>query len=310
MLTNPLAHLSGGNVELDRRRNRRILDEAELRMIMASAASSKVVFHGLTGYDRELLYLVACVTGFRAGELAVLCPKDFNLDCNTPEVALSATFAKNKKAAVQPLPLDVADTLRPYLLGKASDVPVWGGTWYECGADMLRIDLDAAGIPYVVQGPDGPIFTDFHALRHSFVFLCDKAGLSLKTAMSLARHSDPKLTMKVYGRPRPSDLSNAIERLPSLTRDPVPKGTPIELAATGTDGAVEKRLPFSCLPDETIGDPEGQSGMKSTPRIGGEAVLEEIDQKQLATRKDGQGLDGTSASCRARTYDPLIKRRA
>ena len=36
---------------------------------------------------------------------------------------------------------------------------------------MLRGDLAAAGIPYTVEGPDGPLFADFHALRHSFIAL-------------------------------------------------------------------------------------------------------------------------------------------
>ena len=71
---------------------------------------------------------------------------------------------------------------------------------------MLRIDLDAAGIPYAVEGPDGPLYADFHALRHSFIALLDKSGATLKEAMQLARHTDPKLTMAVYGRRQLHDL--------------------------------------------------------------------------------------------------------
>src|SRR6185436_10818325 len=33
----------------------------------------------------------------------------------------------------------------------------------------FRLDLDAAGIPYAVDGPDGLLYADFHALRHSFI---------------------------------------------------------------------------------------------------------------------------------------------
>ena len=35
--------------------------------------------------------------------------------------------------------------------------------------------------------------------------------------MRLARHSDPKLTMAVYGRTQLHDLAAAVSRLPSLT---------------------------------------------------------------------------------------------
>jgi hypothetical protein len=45
-----------------------------------------------------------------------------------------------------------------------------------------------------------------HALRHSHIALLDRSGATLKEAMQLARHSDPKLTMAVYGRAQLHDL--------------------------------------------------------------------------------------------------------
>src|SRR5262249_55126094 len=110
-------------------------------------------------------------------------------------------------------------------------------------ADMLREDLAAAGIPYVVEGPDGPLHADFHALRHSYVALLDQAALTLKQAMQLARHSDPKLTMAVYGRAALHTLSAAIDRLPGLVNAAVPDRTAttaaLPLRATGTEGAAD-----------------------------------------------------------------------
>jgi hypothetical protein len=98
--------------------------------------------------------------------------------------------------------------LRNYLRDKPAGRPVWPGTWCADGdtAEMLRIDLEAASIPYVVEGPDGPLYADFHALRHSDVALLDRSGATLKEAMQLARHRDPKLTMAVYGRAQLHDL--------------------------------------------------------------------------------------------------------
>src|SRR5262249_44495790 len=103
------------------------------------------------------------------------------------------------------------------------------GTWYQRAADMLRIELDACGIPYAVEGPNGPLYADFHALRHSFVAMLDKAGVSVKEAMQLARHSDPRLTLAVYGKARLHDLAGAVEKLPQLLADGPP-------SATGTEG--------------------------------------------------------------------------
>ena len=85
---------------------------------------------------------------------------------------------------------------------------------------MLRADLETAGIPYVIQGTDGPLFADFHALRHSFVALLDRSGATLKEAMQLARHSDPRLTMARYGRAELEDLGQTVAGLPQLLPGP------------------------------------------------------------------------------------------
>jgi len=127
---------------------------------------------------------------------------------------------------------------------------------------MMRIDLDGCGIPYIVQGADGPLFADFHCLRHSFVAMLDRSGATLKEAMQLARHSDPRLTMAIYGRARMHDLAGAVDRLPSLGSPPEMNTENKTLASTGTDGKPRKdgtrsgakRLPFPCCDDdETCG---------------------------------------------------------
>jgi hypothetical protein len=82
---------------------------------------------------------------------------------------------------------------------------------------MLRLDLEPAGVVYRGEGTDGPLFADFHSLRHSFIALLDRSGATLKEAMQLARHSDPKLTMAVYGRAALQELGQAVGRLPMLT---------------------------------------------------------------------------------------------
>jgi hypothetical protein len=102
---------------------------------------------------------------------------------------------------------------------------------------MLRLDLDLAGVPYVIEGPDGPLFADFHALRDSYIALLDKSGATLKEAMQLARHSDPKLTMAVYGRAQLHDLGAAVGRLPSLLNEPDTETQALQ--ATGTDGPAD-----------------------------------------------------------------------
>ena len=233
---NPLAHLSGLDPKQDRRRKRRVLPADELRRIIVAAGSSAAAFRGLAGVDRAVLYSVACASGFRAGELAVLTPEAFDLASAPPTVHLTSTQSKNGQDVFQPLPADLSGQLQAYLVGKPAGVPVWPGTWHLRAADMLRGDLDAAGVPFVVGGREGTLVADFHALRHSFIALLDAAGSTLREAMQLARHSDPKLTMSVYGRLRLHDLGSAVDRLPSLVDCPPADHARGVLGMTGTDG--------------------------------------------------------------------------
>lgn len=216
----PLVRMPGAGPTTDHRRDRRALAASELRSLLAAAEASPRSFRGLAGSDRHLLYATAAASGFRAEELSSLVPESFDLDEQTPTVVLSGDVAKNGRTAVQPLPLDLATRLKTYLAGKPSRSPVWPGTWWQRAADMLRIDLDACGIPYAVEGPEGPLYADFHSLRHAYVALLDSAGISLKMAMQLARHSDPKLTMARYGRAQLHDLAAAVKELPSLFAAP------------------------------------------------------------------------------------------
>ncbi len=178
---------------------------------------------------------LAVNSGFRASELALLVPLAFDLEGEGPVVTLGADKTKNGKAAIQPLPQELAEALKGYLNGRPEDAPVWPGNWADDAAKMLRIDLDAAGVPYVVEGPDGPLFADFHALRHTFIALLDRAGATLKEAMQLARHSDPKLTMAVYGRAQLHDLQETVGRLPDTPRAST-AAVAARLGATGTEG--------------------------------------------------------------------------
>src|SRR5262245_45599400 len=96
----PFARLRAGNVKLDRRHD---LSPAELTKLLEAARTSDQAFRGLTGADRFHLYLTACGTGFRAGELAALAPGSFSLDASPPVATLGAEHTKNKRPAAQPL---------------------------------------------------------------------------------------------------------------------------------------------------------------------------------------------------------------
>jgi hypothetical protein len=231
-----------------------------------------------------------------------------------PSIALGAEHTKNGRTAVQPIPADVAGVLQGYLSGKPNARPVWPGGWADNAAEMLRIDQDAAGILYAVDAPDGPLFADFHALRHSFVAMLDKSGATLKEAMQLARHSDPKLTMARYGRAQIHDLAGTVERMPVLLTDTSPETNVQHLQATGTDPAVAQAVPFSCSSvAQTIDPREDSLIMIEHPSMGDEegghnqkpCVLQEVE-----SHCDSVRLIEESSPSRTRTYNKPVNRRA
>jgi excisionase family DNA binding protein len=212
---NPFILLETGRTQLDRRHDRRELTTAQMRSLYVITLNSQRSFRGLTGEDRAILYATAAGTGFRASALASLTPESFHLDGESTAVVLSARFNKNRKPRTQPLPDDLADLLRDYLREKPKEKLVWGGTWASDhrGAEMLRKDLQEAGIPYVVEGPDGPLFADFHAFRHTYLTGLRRGGVDLRTAQELAGHSSPVLTAR-YSHRWMDDKAREVQKLP------------------------------------------------------------------------------------------------
>lgn len=211
----PFARLKPGNARLNVRRRRGEFAVEEVGKLLAATAGSEAVFRGLCGSSRCILYRVALGTGFRAAELAALVPDYFDLTANPPVVVLPAEFNKNRKAATQPLSDELATELRVYLKGRARKEPLWSGTWADRSADMLKLDLDAAGVPVQIEGAEGVEVRDFHALRNCYISNVLRTGADLKQAMTLARHSDPRLTASRYARTRLHDLGVVVNKLPN-----------------------------------------------------------------------------------------------
>lgn len=291
--SNPLESLTLVNAKSDVRRARRELTADELRRLFTAARASGRTFRGLTGEDRHALYRLAAGTGFRANALANLMPTDFDPDAGT--VTLPARFNKSRKVKVQPLPPDVTADVRVYLRGKPVNAPVWGSSWVGRAADMLRIDLDAAGIPYTVAGPDGPRFADFHSLRHSFLTMLGRNGVDLRTAQELAGHSSPVLTAR-YSHRDMSDLAGAVGKLPELGtttpagNDPTRVGRVVPGVVTG--GISGHSLAPSCTPT-------------AVPIESGE-VLEVLEYKAIRTDLHRPASARTSGASGIRTQNQGI----
>ncbi len=208
-----LAHLTSPNPETDRRHVRRALSPEELSKLIHAAEQGPVVFR-LSGADRAMLYWLAMGTGFRAGELRSLTPESFDLDGEPPTVTVRAGFSKRRREDVLPIRPELATVLRPWLATKKPGQPVFGELTRNT-ADMLKVDLKAAKIPYRDVAKR---VADFHALRHSYITLLALSGAPIKIVQSLARHSTPTLTLGVYSHVGLNDQAGALHALPAPVR--------------------------------------------------------------------------------------------
>ena len=117
---------------------------------------------------------------------------------------------------------------------------------------------------------DGPLYADFHALRHSYLTLGGRAGIDLRTLQELAGHSTPVLTAR-YSHRRLYDLAGAVEKLPRFL--PV-GGTDAEsprVRATGTDGPA---VLASCLATSggELGRPGGAGRLSAAAAVNTKAL--------------------------------------
>lgn len=204
-----LANLKRLSTDTDDSRERRIVTNKEFRALIR-AAQRGGNSHGLTGAERAKVYTLASYSGLRAGELAKLTPADFHLDDDPPLIGVRASISKNGQATDQPIPSSFALAIRQWLRGGESSKRIWPKWQYRRAAEMLRVDLKAAGIAY--ETADG-VF-DFHALRAMYVTDLVRAKIDPKTVQKLARHSTITLTMDVYAKADKGEAAKAVNRLP------------------------------------------------------------------------------------------------
>lgn len=212
MASDPLVGLDLFKAETDRRHVRRALTAAEVAALVRAAETGRTALR-LTGPERAMLYRIAAGTGFRASEIASLTPESFHLDDDPPTIVVPAAYTKNRHETVHPIRHDLAEQLRPWLATKPPGERVFAvKDLRQNTARVMRRDLAAAGIAYKDREDQ---FADFHALRHTYVTEIVRAGASMKEAQTLARHSTPELTFRVYAHTRLHDLKRTLERMPS-----------------------------------------------------------------------------------------------
>jgi integrase len=199
---NPLERIERAD-ESDKRRVRRSLIPEQLQRFLR-----------LCG-DRRYVYLTAALSGLRRKELRLLQWGDVVLDGDFPHIQLRARATKAKRPDVLPINPELLELLRSIRPADATPAtPVFASV---PAMRTYKRDLAAAGIPYKdEQGRQA----DFHALRMAFGTYLQRAGVPIRTAMQLMRHSDIRLTAKVYTDPTLLDTAGAVAKLPRLGDGP------------------------------------------------------------------------------------------
>ena len=186
----PLKHLDA--IKVTDEVNRRALTPDELGSLLEVTENTPKRF-GMTGYERAMLYRFAAYTGLRANEIRNLTASSFDLDNCT--VKVKAAYSKRRREDVLPLRKDTAKAMRELLGSKTPNAKAFDLPSKYRMADMVRADLEDAGIDWQDNG-DGVL--DFHSLRHSTASLLAASGVNPKTAQAIMRHSDINLTMSRY----------------------------------------------------------------------------------------------------------------
>jgi integrase len=195
---------------------RRALTVDEVRLLLEAAPP-----------ERRVLYLTVLYTGLRRKELNLVRWGDFDLEALEPCLRLPAAITKNRKDARLPLRAELAAALlslrpadwAPFQYVFKGRVPIM---------ETVRRDLSRAGIMYLdEQGRRA----DLHALRVTFGTNLVLSGAHPRVAQELMRHSDIRLTMKIYTDISKLPTREAIASLPChdaavgswIGRRPLPK---------------------------------------------------------------------------------------
>jgi len=179
-------------------RIRRAFTDDEIKRLLDTAGKYRAV------------YLTAVDTGLRRSELSELLWSDLELSAAIPVVHVRASISKNGKATTIPLHPDVVVALQGLRNGSQNEDNVFQ---LVPRIERFKRDLKKAGIAYVdVSGR----YADFHALRKTFGTNLMKGNVAPRVAMELMRHSDMRLTAKIYTDAMQLPTAAAVQSLPSF----------------------------------------------------------------------------------------------
>jgi integrase len=268
--SNPLATIEKAKTKAGRAVEIRALSDDEMLRLLAVAS------------ERKPVYLMAVHTGLRSSELGALTWGDLHLDAVTPFVKVRASTTKNGKSAEMRLLPELSEELNKLKACGVLDIePVFKSI---PRIERFRRDLIKAGIaPKDANGRKAV----FHSLRHTFGTNLARGGVASRVAMSLMRHSDRRLTDKIYTDENLLGTWAAFDTLPNYAE----RASQIASQILGAAG--------HCVasPVAVNGDDKAQ---KTIAAIGGSHVLTLPDAMGHDNENGGSGGARTRNLCRDR----------
>ncbi len=264
LTVNPFVTLIRLNNNVDIRRPRRALSQAEFSKLTAAAEKSDTYIQCISGPVRSKLYQLSYYTGLRRSELGSLTPASFNLQSVPPTVTVEATVSKHRRKDVLPLHPSLMNWLPGWLSTFESGEHLFPRIGKRRTSVMVKKDLEAAGIPYKTAAG----YADFHAAgRHTYVTGLVKSGVNLVEAKELARHSDVKMTMQ-YTHIELEDQAKALAKLPEacqhiVSTQAVDNDHRASLVGTNCQGDTDKATNVS---DDQLAGCDANSQQK-TPEV-------------------------------------------
>ena len=196
---NPLKFVGKIDERGQEKRVRRAFTDDELRRLVMGSG------------PRGIVYFMAARSGLRQAELRQLIWEDLRLDAETPTVRVRSSCAKNKKEEFVSLIPELVEKLKAHRPAKCSPSRLVFSSVPQ--ARTLRTDSEKLGIAYCDESGR---YADFHALRYTWATFLQRHDIPQRFAMKLLRHSDIKLTSKVYTDETQLPIYEAILKLPRL----------------------------------------------------------------------------------------------
>ena len=179
---NPLKNVVKVDERGQKKRVRRAFTDEELRKLVAGSG------------ERGIIYFTAARTGLRWEELQQLTWDEVQAGCGNADYHCPGGNGEEQERGIGCLVPEIVEALKAHRPTNGRQ-RIWCFRMAFPRNRRLQKDAEANGIAY--QDELGR-YADFHALRYTWATFLQRNGVAQRFAMKLMRHSDIKLTAKVY----------------------------------------------------------------------------------------------------------------